>query len=183
MRILHLLIKTVLLVGLLVMGVLTLAHVLFWQTALTQFFFGDTLGRILIGLSAVFLVLLYWATALPDKTPRYLLLKSEGGFININLNAINEYLSKLDGEFAGIVRMRADVSVTRHGQVDVHLDINVRENTKVQQLSQVLQQRIRDTMRDDLGIAEVRQVKINVEKIVPLEKPESERADWHDASV
>ena len=131
----------------------------------------------------MFLVLLYWATALPDRGSRYLYLAGEGGAVNINVNAINEYLSKLDREFAGIVRLRADVLVSNRGQVDVRLDIQVRERTKVQQLFQVLQQRVREAMRDDLGIAEVRHVRVNVEKIVADEKPEPERADWQDASV
>lgn len=183
MRILNFLIRVLILLGLLAAGLLLLGHVFKCPMAgIDGLIFGNRVGQLLVGLSAVFLVLLYWATALPDRGPRYLYLQSEGGAVQINLSAINDYLSKLDSEFAGIVRLRPDVQVSKRGLVDVRLDLHVRERTKVQELSQVLQQRVREAMREDLGITEVRHVRVNVEKFLPEEQTEFERPEWHDMS-
>ena len=114
-------------------------------------------------------------------------MESEGGAISISVKAINDFLAKLADEFAGIIRLRADVAASRDGRVEVRLDVSVKAGTKVQQLSQVLQQRVRESMRDNLGIAEIHAVKVNVSSIVTVEKPASgrttDRADWQDASA
>lgn len=183
MNILHGLIKSVLSVGLLIFGVLLLTNlVVAFQTPLGQFLINDKLGQFLAGISAVFLVLLYWLSAIPVKEDQFLTFENEGGAISISVQAINDSLAKLADEFAGIIRLRADVAASRDGRVEVRLDVSVRAGTKVQQLSQVLQQRVRESMRDNLGIAEIHSVKVNVSAIVAADKPDSGRpADWSEA--
>ncbi|MBU1858263.1 MAG: hypothetical protein KKC28_14895, partial [Verrucomicrobia bacterium] len=130
---------------------------------------------------------LYWLTGIPVKEERFLTFENEGGAISISVKAINDFLAKLADEFAGIIRLRADVTASRDGRIEVRLDVSVKAGTKVQQLSQVLQQRVRESMRENLGITEIHTIKVNVSSIVAAEKPASdrpaERADWQDASV
>jgi len=184
MNILHGLIKGVLSVGLLIFGALLLANVVALHTPLGDFLITDKLGQFLTGISAIFLVLLYWLTAIPVQEERFLTFENEGGTISISVKAINDFLAKLADEFAGIIRLRADVSASRDGRIEVRLDVSVRAGTKVQQLSQVLQQRVRESMRDNLGIAEIQTVKVNVSSIVAAEQPDAGRpADWQDASA
>ncbi|MDD5676653.1 MAG: alkaline shock response membrane anchor protein AmaP [Kiritimatiellae bacterium] len=183
MNILHGLIKGILSVGLLIFGLLLLTNlVVALQTPLGDFLINDKLGQFLAGISAVFLVLLYWLTAVPAKEEHFLTFENEGGAISISVKAVNDFLAKLADEFAGIIRLRADVATSRNGHIDVRLDVSVKAGTKVQQLSQVLQQRVRESMRDNLGIAEIHAVKVNVSSIVIAEKPASgrsaDRADW-----
>ena len=187
MNILHGLIKCVLSVGLLIFGILLLANVVAFHTPLGDFLINDKLGQFLVGISAVFLVFLYWLTAIPVKAERFLTFKNEGGTISISVKAINDFIAKLADEFAGIIRLRADVAASRDGRVEVRLDVNVKAGTKVQQLSQVLQQRVRESLRENLGIEEIHAVKVNVSSIVVAEKPDSgrsvDRANWQDASA
>ncbi|MFA5043168.1 MAG: alkaline shock response membrane anchor protein AmaP [Kiritimatiellia bacterium] len=183
MNLLHGLIKSVLSVGLLILGVLLLTNlVVAFQTPLGVFLINDKLGQFLVGISAVFLVLLYWLTGVPIKDEQFLTFENEGGAVSISVKAIDDFLAKLADEFAGIIRLRADVAASRDGRVEVRLDVSVRAGTKVQQLSQVLQQRVRESMRDNLGIAEIHSVKVNVSSIVAAEKPAAghaaDRADW-----
>ena len=184
MNMLHGLIKSVLSVGLLILGILLLANVVAFHTPLGDFLINDKLGQFLVGISAVFLVLLYWLTAIPMKEERFLTFENEGGAISISVKAINDFLAKLADEFAGIIQLRADVAASRDGRIEVRLDVSVKAGTKVQQLSQVLQQRVRESMRENLGIAEIHTVKINVSSIVAAEKPASghtaDRADWSE---
>ena len=182
MKMLHGLIKCVLSVGLLILGVLLLANVVAFHTPLGDFLINDKLGQFLVGISAVFLVLLYWLTGIPVKEERFLTFENEGGTISISVKAINDFLAKLADEFAGVIRLHADVAAARDGRVEVRLDVSVKAGTKVQQLSQVLQQRVRESMRDNLGIAEIHTVKVNVSSIVVAENPAAsrpvDRADW-----
>ncbi|MFH1477420.1 MAG: alkaline shock response membrane anchor protein AmaP [Verrucomicrobiota bacterium] len=185
MNILHGLIKGLLSVGLLILGIFLLANVVAFHTPLGDFLINDKLGQFLVGISAVFLVLLYWLTAIPVKEERFLTFENEGGAISISVKAVNDFLAKLADEFAGVLRLRADVTATRDGHIEVRLDVSVKAGTKVQQLSQVLQQRVRESMRDNLGIAEIHNVKVNVSSIVAAEKPvadsPADRADWSEA--
>jgi len=182
MNILHGLVKGVLSVGLLILGILLLANVVAVHTPLGDFLINDKLGQFLTGISAVFLVLLYWLTAIPVKEERFLTFENEGGTISISVKAINDFLAKLADEFAGVIRLRPDVNASRDGRVEVRLDVSVKAGTKVQQLSQVLQQRVRESMRDNLGIAEIHAVKVNVSDIVAGDEPApgrpADRPDW-----
>ncbi len=185
MNILHGLIKCVLSVGLLIFGILLLANLHEdFQTSWGKFLIDENLGQFFVGISAVFLVLLYWLTGIPVKEERFLTLENEGGAISISIKAVNDFLAKLADEFAGIIRMRADVSATHDGRVDVRLDLSVKTGTKVQQLSQVLQQRVRESLHENLGIAEVNSVKVNVSSLVtaenPARPPAADRADWSE---
>lgn len=187
MKILHGLIKSVLSVGLLIFGLLLLANVVALHTPVGDFLVNDKFGQFLVGISSVFLVLLYWLTGIPVKEDRFLTFENEGGAISISVVAINDFLSKLADEFAGVIRLRADVAASHDGRVEVRLDVSVKAGTKVQQLSQVLQQRVRESMRDNLGIAEIHAVKVNVSAIVAADQPvpgrPADRADWQDASI
>jgi len=188
MNILHGLIKFVLSVGVLVFGVLLLADLVpALHTPLGDFLINDKLGQFLVGISAVFLVLLYWLAGIPVKEERFLTFENEGGAISISVKAINDFLAKLADEFAGIIRLRADVTAARDGRVEVRLDVGVKAGTKVQHLSQVLQQRVRESMRENLGITEIQTVKVNVSSIATAEKPAAshpaERPDWQDTPV
>ena len=126
MKVLHGLIKSVLSVGLLILGLLLLADVVALHTPLGDFLINDKLGQLLTGISAIFLVLLYWLTGIPVKEERFLTFENEGGAISISVKAINDFIAKLADEFAGIIRLRADVSAARDGRIKVGLDVSVK---------------------------------------------------------
>ncbi|MBI2440505.1 MAG: alkaline shock response membrane anchor protein AmaP [Lentisphaerae bacterium] len=178
MRILHGLVKCALSIGLLIFGFLLLANVFGVDTPLGNFLITDKLGKFLVGIGAIFLVLLYWLTALPLKEEQFLTFENEGGSVSISVKAINEFLAKLTDEFAGVVRLKPQVAATRDGRVEVRLDVSVKAGAKVQQLSQVLQQRVRESLRDNLGITEIQAVKVNVSAIATGETAPSQGADW-----
>lgn len=181
MKILHGLIKSVLSVGLLILGFFLLANVIGAHTPVGDFLIRDRLGQALVGISAILLVLLYWLTALPLKEEQFLTFENEGGAVSISVKAINDFLAKLANEFAGVSRLRPQVTATRDGRVEVRLDVSVKAGTKVQQLSQILQQRVRESMRDNLGIAEIHSVRVNVSAIATEESAGGHAADWPEA--
>ncbi len=182
MKIFHGVLKVALSLTVLALGLFLLANALGFSHPIGDFMFNDKLGRFLVGIASVFLVLLYWLTAVPARNEHYLSFDGEGGTVSLSIKAINEFLSKLTGEFAGIAGLRADVSADRSGKIEARLEISVKVGTAVQQLSQALQQRVRETLRDNLGIAEVHSVRIIVNRIVGIEPAgrvsEPEHSEW-----
>lgn len=187
MRFLHGLMKFVISISLLGLGIFFLAEVFGIPNRIGYFLFADAIGKFVVGTSLILMVILYWLTAVSGGAKeQFLSFETEGGSVNIRVKAVNEFLRRLADEFADILNLRADISASRDGRIEVQLDIDVKSGTKIQQLSQVLQQRVRESMRDGLGIAEVNSIRVNVNEIIQGDKPLPEtggRADWQDTSV
>jgi len=187
MKFLHGLMKFVISVSLLGLGIFFLADVFGVPNRIGYFLFADAIGKFVTGTALILMVILYWLTAVSGGAKeQFLSFETEGGSVNIRVKAVNEFLKRLADEFADILNLRADISASRDGRIEVQLDIDVKSGTKIQQLSQVLQQRVRESMRDGLGIAEVTSIKVNVNEIIQGDKPLPEpsgRADWQDTSV
>lgn len=187
MKFLHGLMKLVLSLALLALGIFFLADVFGVQNSIGHFLLGDAIGKFVTGTVLILLVILYWLTAMGGGAKeQFLSFATEGGSVNIRVKAVNEFLKRLADEFADILNLRADIAASRDGRIEVQLDIDVKSGTKIQQLSQVLQQRVRESMRDGLGIAEVTAVKVNVNEILQGEKPPAEpngHSEWQDTSV
>ncbi len=189
MRFLHGLMKFVITISILALGIFFLADVFGVQNRIGQLLLGDAIGKFVTGTFLILIIMLYWLTSMSGSVKeQFLSFETEGGSVNIKVKAVNEFLKRLADEFADILNLRADITALRDGRIEVQLDIDVKSGTKIQQLSQVLQQRVRESMRDGLGIAEINSIKVNVNEIVhsETEKPPAEnggRADWQDTSV
>lgn len=187
MKFLHSLMKVVITVSILALGIFFLADVFGVQNRVGQMLLGDAIGKFITGTFLILMVMLYWLTAMSGSAKeQFLSFETEGGSVNIRVKAVNEFLKRLADEFADILNLRADISASRDGRIEVQLDIDVKCGTKIQQLSQVLQQRVRESMREGLGIAEVNSIKVNVNEIINADKPPVEtggRSDWQDPSV
>ena len=187
MKFLHGLMKFALSIAILALALFFLADVFGVQNSVGHFVLADAIGKFVTGTALLLLIILFWLTALGGGAKeQFLSFATEGGSVNIRVKAVNEFLKRLADEFADILSLRADISASRDGRIEVELDIDVKSGTKIQQLSQVLQQRVRDSMREGLGIAEVTAVKVNVNEIIQGDKPLPEsngRADWQDTST
>lgn len=186
MKILHGLIGLVLSVAILALGWVLVAGVFGVQyDAYLDVLRNSRIWQFVLGVSLITLVVLFWLSALPiGKREQFLSFDSEGGRISISVNAVNAFLAKLKTEFAGIVDLRSDVSASRDGTIEVRLDMTVKTGTHIQQLSQALQQRVRDSMRESLGIEDVAVVKVNVQDIVAgdenADTRQPRRSEWQD---
>jgi uncharacterized alkaline shock family protein YloU len=189
MKFFHGLMKFVISIALLALGMFLLADVFDVQSRIGHLVLNDAIGKFVMGTALILMVILYWLTALSTggKEQQFLSFETEGGSVNIRVKAVNDFLKRLADEFADILNLKADIAAARDGRIEVQLDIDVKSGTKIQQLSQVLQQRVRESMREGLGIAEVTSIKVNVNEIVQGEKPPVEpngrAADWQDTSV
>jgi len=181
--------KLVISIVLLALGILFLAEVFGVDVRIGHFLLGDPIGKFVTGTTLILTVMLYWLTSINGGAKeQFLSFENEGGAVNIRIKAVNEFLRRLADEFADIVDLRADVTAAHDGRVEAQLYLDVKSGTKIQQLSQVLQQRVRESMREGMGISEIASVKVNVNEIVQADKEEKKEtnvraADWQDPAV
>jgi uncharacterized alkaline shock family protein YloU len=144
-------------------------------------------GRILAAacsLALAALLILYALTAvkLPEKS-HYVAYDIEGGTVSISLRAVQDFLARLAGEFAAITDLKPSLAV-QNGAVDVQLDVRVRAGAHIPELCRLLQERARSTLRDHVGLSEIKEVRVRVQEIVggaPTETSVGDRPDTFTA--
>ncbi len=112
------------------------------------------------------LLMLYVLTGLniPGKT-QYLAYDNEGGAVSISLKAVEGFLSRLSNDFAAVVSLAPKLRLIVN-QVDVQLDIRVKAGAQIPELCKMLQDAVRTTLRDKVGISDIREVRVRVQEIV-----------------
>ena len=100
---------------------------------------------------------------------KILSFRNDDGTVSMSTAAISDYICKLQAEFPSIVRMEP-VVVPRRGTVDVTVEVRVKAGPQIHEICEVLQRRVRETMINGLGIAEIRRVEVRVNEISPEHK-------------
>ncbi len=183
MKILHFLVSLAISAALLLLGWVLIADLFGREYAFGEFLFAAPFGRLGLGLFFILAVAFFWVTAAPARArrDRFLSFENDSGTVSISVSAVNAFLAKLGREFAGVVNLRPDVAGSGRDAVEIQLDLTVKAGTKIQELSQLLQQRVRDSLRDSLGISEVAAVKIKIAEIVSSEEnAAAEREEWQN---
>ena len=127
--------------------------------------------------ASVFLLLiaLYFMTGIRRcKGEQFITFDTEGGSVSISMKAIRDFLTRVGDEFAAILSLEPAIRATG-GSVEVDLNLRVKAGTQIPELSKMLQARIRETIKDNLGLTDVRAIRISVREIVtstPEKKPE-----------
>lgn len=119
-------------------------------------------------------VILFWMTAGRPKKDgdEYLTFDTDAGSISISIKAIHDFLKKLTDEFAAVLSLEPALR-SSGGGLDVLLDIRVRSGVEIPELCRMLQDRVKESLSVNLGVSEVKAVRITVREIMPAPKPES----------
>lgn len=130
----------------------------------------------LIGFAWIALVAVYLITGIRRRSPdgeEYLAYRQNGATVSILMRAVNEFIAKIGDEFAAIVSMKPTIR-PRGRSIDVDLDIRVQAGTQIPELCQLLQARVRDSVRENLGLADIKKVRVHVKDIVGDAPPPDE---------
>ena len=122
---------------------------------------GVILGVVFILIGVVYLFT-FGSARSRDK---YLTFPSENGEVSISVTAVREFIRKLGDEFGAVISMDPAVR-TEKEMISVDLDVKIQTGTRIPELSQLLQDRIRESIRDGLGIVEVREIKVRIKELV-----------------
>ena len=128
------------------------------------------------------LLLLYVLTGLnaPGKI-QYLAYDNEGGAVSISLKAVEGFLARLSNYFAAVVSLQPRLRLIVN-QVDVQLDIKVRAGAQIPELCKMLQEAARSTLKDKVGISDIREVRVRVGEIV-VPQPVTKSASTESGTV
>lgn len=121
---------------------------------------GAALGAILI-LSVV----LRWVGGFRKPRESFINFHSEEGCVGISTKAICDFIERIGKEFSAIKSIDSKL-ISAKNAVDIQLRVKVVSGNKIPELSQVLQQRVRDSVRESLGLDEIRNITIKVQEIV-----------------
>lgn len=118
-----------------------------------------------VGLVMVLSVILRWVGGLRKEKSTFIDFHSEDGSVGISTKAICDFIERVGKEFSGIKSIDSKL-VTAKGAVDIVLGVKVASGNKIPELSHVLQQRVRESVRESLGLEEIRNITIKVQEIV-----------------
>ena len=143
-----------------------------WQ-ALDAILPGSRLVGGSIGVVLFCLASLLFLTGLQPRrgSGKVLSFSNDNGAVNISTDAIAEYISKLASEFPSIVRMVPHV-IPHLRKVDILVEVRIKAGPQLHEICEVLQKRVRESMEKGLGISEVGQVIVRVDKISVEHKTE-----------
>lgn len=145
---------------------------------------GDQIAKLLVmpsvglALGAVMIlsVLLHWFGGCGGKKKsRFIDFQSDDGSVGISTKAIQDFIERVGKEFAAIKSIESQL-IQDKGALDIVISIKVVSGNKIPELSQVLQQRVRESVRESLGLDEIREITIKVSEIVGEPVRQSEDA-------
>jgi uncharacterized alkaline shock family protein YloU len=122
-------------------------------------------GLVLVAIGVVFLGT--FGRPRPRPKVKNLSFDSENGVVSIEVEAVEDFLRKLGDEFGSVISLEPHIS-SKKNLITINLDVRIQTGTRIPELSQLLQNRVRESVRDGLGIAEVREIKVHVRELVGI---------------
>jgi uncharacterized alkaline shock family protein YloU len=150
------------------------------ESVLGLFYFGESwLQGMGVGGIMILLSLLYLVTFGPRRPKaKYISFDSGNGSVSISINAVRDYIRKLSGEFSAVVSIDPKIRPERDG-ISVDLDVKLVSGSRIPEVSQMLQERVRESLLNGLGIADVKEVKVRIQEITGEPAPSSRRSGWN----
>ena len=166
-------------IGIVLFILVSVAAAFFVYAALSSNLWNDTfhaLGEnkfaaLAAGLIVFLLVLLYSYTGTHRADyERYISFEGEGGSVRISRHAVRDFLAGIAAEFSTIEKLEPEFTM-RRDNMDVELNVTVRPGCHIPELSRMLQERVRTTLRVSLGITQVGKVDVLVQEIAGTQNP------------
>ena len=132
----------------------------------------------LAGVGLLALVVVYLGTMF-NRRPQgeqYLAFKHNGDTVSILLRAVSEFIAKIGDEYAAIVSMKPTLH-PKGRSIDIDLDLRVKAGTQIPELCQLLQERVRESVRVNMGLADIKRISVHVKDIVGDPPPPDEIPD------
>jgi len=171
MRLLHVLARTgiflVLLLEIAAGFYLTLGEETAWRQAVTRLvlYRWEALAASL-ALACLLLIDLLTLAPRQGENARFVTFRSKDGQVSISVRAIREFLQRVASEFAAVKDMHCSIR-SRRNSLSISVDLRVTADEYVPELCQTLQERIRESLREQLGIPRIGGVVVRIREILP----------------
>ncbi|WP_372805865.1 hypothetical protein [Pontiella sp.] len=127
--------------------------------------FSSPVGSLALGGVMVASVLLGWLTRLFVKKEKFIDFQSEDGTVGISTKAIKDFIERVGKEFAAVKSIDSRL-IHGKGVVDIAISVKVLSGNKIPELTQVLQHRVRESVRESLGIEGIGSITVKVAEII-----------------
>lgn len=121
---------------------------------------------IFLGALLLIAVLLRVFRSEKERKSDFIKFQSEGGSVGISTKAVCDFVERIGKDFSSIRNVDCKLTQKKKGAIDIALTIKVSAGEPLPELSRDLQERVRDDLRDTLGLEEVGEVSIRVKEIV-----------------
>lgn len=118
-----------------------------------------------LGVILILSVVLRWVGGFGRKKEAFIDFQSEDGSVGISTKAIQDFIERVGTEFAAVKSIESKL-IQGKGDLDIVVGVRVLSGNKIPELSQVLQQRIRESVRESLGLEGIGTIKVQVKEIV-----------------
>ncbi len=118
-----------------------------------------------LGTILILSVVLRWVGGCGRRKEAFIDYQSEEGNVGISTKAIQDFVARVGREFAAVRDIDTRL-IHGKGALDIAVSVSVVSGNKIPELSQVLQQRIRESVRESLGLAEIGKITVQVKEIV-----------------
>jgi uncharacterized alkaline shock family protein YloU len=94
-----------------------------------------------------------------------LILIRDEGSVGISVKAIKDFVERTAKEFTAVKSVDSTL-LNRRKKLEIILRVTVQAGNPIPELSQVMQQRMRESMNDSLGIDQIERITIHISEIV-----------------
>ena len=134
---------------------------------------GETIGELMkmpiiggaAGALLILTVLMRWADRYRGHKQDYINFSSDDGTVGISTKAIQDFIERVAKEFAAVKGVETKL-IKRKKALDIAIFVQVLAGNKIPELSQVLQQRVRESVRESLGLDEIRNITLQIKEII-----------------
>lgn len=136
-----------------------------WRNALTRLceYRGETLAASL-GLACILAIHLLSYTSPRHLDTKFVTFRSPAGNVSISVRAIRDFLQRLVTEFPAVKEMHTVIRHRRNG-LSATVELRVSTDEYVPEVCQMVQERIREALTDQLGIPRLGAIEVRVKDI------------------
>jgi len=98
--------------------------------------------------------------------------EADGGSVGVSTKAIRDFIEQICKEFSAVKNIESKL-IQNKTAIDIIIFIKVASGSKIPELSHMLQQRVRESVRESMGLEEIRNITIKVREIIGSPPPPS----------
>jgi uncharacterized alkaline shock family protein YloU len=129
-----------------------------------------------VGLVLILSVILRWVGGCRSSKETFIDFQSDEGSVGISTKAIQDFIERVGKEFAAVKSIESRLTKGKGG-LDIMVGVRLLSGNKIPELSQVLQHRIRESVRESLGLEEIGKITIQVKEIIGAPEKPSDHDD------
>lgn len=138
---------------------------------------------ILFGGGILLSMLVYVLSGVSSRRPvDYITFKGKNGKVSVSVQTVSDYIAQIADEFADVLSMEPRLTPAKR-TIEVDLDVRVKTGTQIPEMTCLLQDRVREAVKEHVGLFDVKTVRVNIDEIVVSSQPSAKPGEDLDAAI